>query len=589
MAQASLVPPQGRTGRARLVALAVLLLLPLSLRLTPVGHGLPTTTYVPDTHVVRGALGMAKEKSLVPPSGRYTSYPYLIPYLLLPIYGTQYAIGRASGEWAGAGEYGMRLLEEPARAHLPARILVALLGALTPFVILRTSRVMGLRAGAWVAAWLVATGLLHVHFSVQERPWVPLVFLLALSCWGASAHIVRGTPRPLLLSAVAAGLAFATHQGGLLAFGIPLLAWAFAPGAWSGARVRRGAVAAVVFCVLALLVGHPYLLVHGAPEASDVSGGLGGDIQVGGQGFSYRFRLASLGRMTKAFVGYDPAIVLLALAGLVPALRHRAAWPATMWALGWAAVFLTNFNDHVRYLLPLAVLLTPAAGFAAERLLAHKAGRPLLVLLLALPLVQSTRLGWLLTREDTRALAAVQLSELNLSTAIDVYGPDVPLDLASLERLRNWRELYSREEHRRLLLESGISPPDGAGLDVVRIADLFEFDMRTHSSKLRSGLRTLGEDPNAVLSGLGVTHILLVDRDPGDGVPPFLLDPTPPTNGAAKLAPLRIEEEALFTITPGESAHEARLPTELEFPLVNLWQVTRPGPSLALHRLREQG
>ena len=36
---------------------------------------------------------------------------------------------------------------------------------------------------------------------------------------------------------------------------------------------------------------------------------------------------------------------------------------------------------------------------------------------------------------------------------------------------------------------------------------------------------------------------------------------------------------------PGTTAREARLPTELELPIVSLWQVVRPGPRLALHRL----
>ncbi|MEM7306541.1 MAG: glycosyltransferase family 39 protein [Planctomycetota bacterium] len=581
-------------GGRRAAALALLVLLPLALRLAPIGHGLPTTSYVPDTHIVRGALGMAKEKTPVPPAGAYTSYPYLMPYLLLPIYAAQYGAGRAAGDWAGAGEYGMRLLEEPERAHLPARVLVALLGALTPWVVLRAARAMGLRAGAWVAAWLVATGLLHVHFSVQERPWVPMVLFLALASWGAAAYLAGGRTRALLASAAAAGLALATHQGGLLAVGIPGLAWIARPGGWSGAELaQRGKLALAglaVFAGLAVAAGHPYLLVHGAPAAEHVSGGLGGDVQVGGQGFSYRFRAASLARMVRAFFGYDPALLVLALAGLPFALRVRAALPATVFALGWAAVFLTNFNDHVRYLLPLAVLLAPAAGFAAERLWSAAGLRWALVPLLALPLVQSARLGWVLVQPDTRALAAQRLAELDARVAIDIYGPDLPLDLASLERLAGWRELYAREAHRHALLEAGVEPIAGAGLDAVSVADLFDFEMRTHSSCIKPGREHLGATPDEILAGLGVTHVLLVDRNPGDGVPPFLIDPTPATGGAEKLPLLSVEAAPLFTVSPSErdAPWEARLPTELDFPLTSLWSVSRPGPLLTLYRLAEE-
>jgi hypothetical protein len=48
-------------------------------------------------------------------------------------------------------------------------------------------------------------------------------------------------------------------------------------------------------------------------------------------------------------------LLLLGLLGLIPALRVRAARPATLFALLWAAYFMPHHNDHVRYLLPLAV------------------------------------------------------------------------------------------------------------------------------------------------------------------------------------------------------------------------------------------
>ena len=593
MLRPPMLPPRPASGRrATLAALVLLGLLPLALRLVPIRHGLPVTSYVPDTHVVRGALGMAKDKDPVPPAGAYTSYPYLLPYALLPVYAGQYALGRADGSWAGAGEYGMRLLEEPGRAHLPARLLVALFGVATVWVTLRSARAMGLGPGAWIAAWLVATGLLHVHFSVQERPWVPLVFFLALSAWGAAVYARDGRRGALVASALAAGLAFATHQGGLLAAGLPalaLLSRPFGPDQPGlGRRLGQLALALALFALVALTLGHPYLLVHGAPEAAAVSGGLESDVQVGGQGFSYRFRAASLARMVRAFACYDPALLLLALAGLPLALARRAAWPATLWALGWGAVFLTNFNDHVRYLLPLAVLLAPAAGFAGERLLGARLGPWLLVPLLALPMVQASRLGWILSRQDTRALAAERLADLDGTVAIDLYGPDVPLDGPSLERLAGWRDLYAREDHRRAMLDAGLEPARGAGIDALRVEDLFEFDARYRASWPRPPLAGAGDDPNRILADLGVRWILLVDRDPGDGVPPFLLDERPALEGKPKLAPLRPAEGPLWVVDPAGpqgGAREARLPTELELPLISLWQVQRPGPRLELYRL----
>jgi hypothetical protein len=586
---AASVRPGARPG-----ALLALIALALGLRLLPIGHGFPATAYVPDTHVVRGALGMAAARDLVPPAGTTTSYPYLLPYLLLPIYGVEYAAGRARGAWAGPGEYGERLLEEPARAHLPARILVACFGALTVLVVFRWARGLGLSGGAWAAAWLVACGTLHVHFSVQERPWVPLAFFLTWSAAAASAYLLGTGTRALLASGAAAGLAFATHQGGLLALGIPALAWVLglggpaAGGASAGRQVARGAGALCAFALLALVLGHPYYLVHGSAASEHVSGGLGGDIAVGGQAFSYRFRLASLGRMLQAFAGYDAALLVLAVGGLWPLLRTRAALPGLAFALGWGAIFLTNFNDHVRYLLPLAVLLAPAAGRAAEGLARAPLGRVALAMLLALPLVQSLRLVQLLRRADTRELAAEKLAAAAGTSALDIYGPDVALDRASLERLADLRPLYTREASRLERLRAGVATPQGVGLDAVRLEDLFEYDARSHASRVRAGAAHLGGDAMEVLEALGVESVLLVDRDPGDGAPPFPLDRTPAPPGAQKLAPLELDGPALWCVSPargGATPWEARLPTELSFALVSLWQVERPGPELAFHRL----
>ena len=77
-----------------LAGLVVLFLLPLFLRLRPIDHGQPRN-YVPDTHVVRAALGMARDKHPVPPVNRYSSYPNLVPYMLLPLYAAHFALGAA--------------------------------------------------------------------------------------------------------------------------------------------------------------------------------------------------------------------------------------------------------------------------------------------------------------------------------------------------------------------------------------------------------------------------------------------------------------------------------------------------------------
>ena len=590
----------------RLPFLALLLGSALFLRLWPIRHGFPTTAYVPDTHIVRNALGMLRDRDPIPPVGKYSTYPNLLPYMLVPIYATQYALGRAGGEWSGAGEYKARLLEEPARAHLPARVLVALFGALTSLVVLGAGRAMGMGVGAGVAAWLVATGLLHTHLSTQERPWVPMVFFLALAAWPAARYATGGRPRDLLLSALAAALSFSCHQSGLLALGITGLAWAVGPPGWSGAalveRLRRGVLAVGLFGVLSLTVGHPYYAKYGGVAREQVAAGesLGSDgVSIGGQAFVFQFRSETFHKLGRALVGYDPLLLILGVLGLGLALRRRSALPATLFLLGWAALFLTNQGDHTRYLLPLVVLLAWPAGMVVEHLWHRPLARALLLFLLVLPPVQALRLGWILRREDTRTLAAQRLEQSrDLAVAVDMWGPELPLDQGALERLAEHRPLGSREAHRLTLYRSGLTPPGPPGLDALPLESIFDYALRFRSSCIEPEEQAeLGEDPTDALLGLGLDHVLVVDRTPDDALPPILLDGAKEARDEAgrplpKMAPLRVIEPPLWTIRPGPTEAllgDGSLPTEMAFPLTELWRLDRPGPQLTLYALDAEG
>ena len=568
---------------ATLAALLLLVLLPLFLRLWPISHGFPRG-YVPDNHVVRCALGMARDRDPVPPVGKYSSYPYLVPYMLLPVYAGQYAVGRVSGAWKGTAEFGQRALVDPALVQLPARVLVAVFGTLTALVLFLAARAAGLVQGAWVAGWLTATSLLGVQFSVQERPWAVTIFFGALALWGALVHARDGRLRPLLLSGACAGLALASHQAGAFFLGLPALAWLASPAPWRGAalgrRIAGGAACVALFALVALLLGHGYYLAHGSvPTQAMVGGELSkGHVSLGGQSLPLGVSMRSLGRLSRTFMGYDPALLLLGLAGLPWMLAARVTRAAGLFLVAIAAFFLTNPSDHVRYLLPVAMLLALPAGMAAERLLAQRWGALALAPLLALPLVQALRMGWVLRQTDTRALAEQELARLPAGAlvAIDHYGPLPDLSQAALERLAELRggELRTREAFRLEALRQGWLPPSMAGIDAIQVEDLFELDPELRYG-VRPALRARGDQPAQLLAHLGVTHFLLADRRPAGKL-------RPPLEAWAR------EGELLFALNPagtGPPPPEAFLPTEMDFPLTALWQVERPGPWLELRAL----
>ncbi|MEL6906180.1 MAG: glycosyltransferase family 39 protein, partial [Planctomycetota bacterium] len=566
-------------------------------------RGIPCNS-VFDTHVVKGALGMAQDKDLAPPAGRYSTYPNLLPYVLLPVYGAEYAWGRATGEWGGAEEFGMQLKERPELAHLPARVTLAALAALSALFVFLTARAAGLARGAWIAAYLTATALLHVHLSVQERPWAPMCTFFALSAWPAALYARSGRTRHLVLSGVAAGLAFATHQAGGLSLGLAGAAWLFGPKGWSGRaaleRVASGIAAVATFAVTGIVVGLPYLLL--GLESENVVGDVekidGPWFEIGGLRFGFAFRLESTLKLGRAILGYDPVLVLSGLAGLGLALRSRATRALGAFAAFYLLFFITNQADHVRYLGPLTVLFAWPAALFLDRLWSRgPAPRAVVLVLLALPLAQALRLGWVMRQPDTRALAETALVDEYAAerVACDIHGALPPLTGPALERLAGQRALGGREEHRRLLLEAGVPHPDGPGVDAVMLEAIIDYDRRVGSSRVEAeDAVALSDDPNVALERLGVDLVLIVDTTPGDGRPALLLsdEPAQPDlrgRPQPKMPPLDVDPAPIATWSPsegGSAVDDANLPSELTFPLTQIWRTSRPGPELSLHRFR---
>ncbi|MCH2104955.1 MAG: glycosyltransferase family 39 protein [Planctomycetes bacterium] len=578
-------PTDGKTPapRGRLGPLLLLLILPLALRLAPVEHGLPRS-YVPDTHGVRAALGMVRDKDPFPPVGRYSTYPNLFPYSLIPAYGAVFVGGLVLGEWENPEEYGEALLDNATLPNLIARLVVVWFGALTTWVVFKTARAAGMGVGAWCAAWLIATSCLHMHLSVHERPWAPMVFFQSLSLWAAVKFVKSSKPAHLIACSVAAGLAFACHQSGLGTFALCGFAWLFAlkegvGGQTPGQRFLVGFGAFAAGLVAAVLLGHPYLLLHGDTPAAAVVGGDSSDFSIGGQGIILALRWESVTSLLSAFLSYDPVLVIAGLAGVLSAWRRTGLRPVCAFAALWGLFFLTQQNDHVRYLLPLTVLFALFAGSFIEGRWKQGAAGFGTLLLLGLPLLQAVRFVQVLQAPDVRAEAEARLAELPSDTlvAIDRYGPAADLDRDSLELLSRLREargdtLRTRERWRVNQLDRGDA---GQGVRGLFVEELMDFNEREGTVHVRPEYAGEGTTPGALLRGLGVTHVLLVDRISGDG-------------SANLLAPVLGETREVWELGPwreGCAPGEARLPHELQAGVRTLWSVEQAGPQMQLVEL----
>lgn len=577
-------------ARARRRRVAMLLLFgaaPLLLRLWAIDHG-DGGSYVPDAHVVRQALGMARDQDLVPPVGKYSTYPNLIPYLLLPIYVAQYLLGVLSGAWSDASGYAEAAAKDPTLVAIPARVLVALVSSASGWVAFRAARAAGLGAGAWIAGWLAGTSLLAVQYATHERPWAFVAFFALLASWAAIEHARGGGWKALCWCGAAAGAAFASHQAGLGVLLAPFGAWLCSPRPWRGAlgaRVAEGAAAVLAFALVGILVGHPYLLVHGSTPQDAVVGGAQlaelDAVSVGGMPVVLGVRWESVARLSEAALGYDPLLVLLLVPGLWFSWRVVALRGVALFVLGWLCFFLVNHSDHVRYLLPgLAAGCLPAAA-CAQALWTRPATRFALVALLCLPLVQAARFACVLGGTDTRVEGARLAATGEGLLVVDRYGPELPLDRESLLLLRELRrsrgeDLRLREASRLARLEAGL---EAGGVRAVRIEELLDGDERTGAIAIKRGLEARGATPAELFASIGARRVLEVRREadlPGGRDEGHLY------------AHLWSDARELARVDPsraGSAPREMRLPTEMEFPLVALWQVERPGPLLRLVEL----
>ncbi|GJM22233.1 MAG: hypothetical protein DHS20C15_21480 [Planctomycetota bacterium] len=586
----------------RYVLLVLALLYALSL-----DHGLPNR-YVPDDHAVRCALGMAQDFSeqglsgLVPESGRYTIYPYLLPYLDLALVGGVYVGGRATGAWGGTGEFREAVFDDPTYAWLPARMLSALLALLVPWGLYRSARELRRSRGeAALAALLGGSSLVLVLYAHTSRPWAAMLGLMCLTQALSLRAMRKGSPRSLGLASLAAGLSASAFTLGLAAFAFPFVAWVTLLLRGRRALLWRALPALGAGLLVAALVGYPYMWMHGLESGSGVqySGGQGTapmegatpDVEVGGLAFIPQFGVDGLPAKASAWFGSEPALLLLGLPGLFLLARRRerrldALLLAVAPALCFMLLFLFYELGLVRYLMPATALLgLPAAAMSSALARRGGAARVVALLLLALPLVQAARLDQLLGRQDTRTLAVEQLvAQLpeQARVAVDgmgsLYAPPIPahpealleLGAAMLEAPEVlW--LNRREQRVLQLHDAGVAPPANARRQIP-VSRFWRFDSYYPSDYLLGASTELGD----FFDAWRVDHYIQVDRLPDE----------------ARRAPITelmaARGELIAEVSPtGDSAPAvAELPTDMQFALTQLWAYERPGPWVRLWRLK---
>ena len=568
--------------------LAVILAVGFSLRLLGIDFGLPHTDCRPDEGVlVRKALAAAGG-DLDP---GFFHYPSFHIYTLAGLFGACYAAGWLAGIYPTPQDFLLRYFIDPSGLYLAGRLLGALLGTASIYLVYLVGRQAGgVRAGLTGAAFL-SVCFLHVRDSHYLTVDVPAAFYLLLAAVLLLRFLRTGGTGWLAASALFSGIAVSTKYNAAIVVAVfagYLCARGLAqhrrsgppPGDGSAPPVslRHAAVFAAVTAVAAAL-GTPYAVLDFNSFAADVlserehfATGHGLDL---GRGWTYHAATT-----LPAALGWP--MYAAALAGCAVLFRAGGAPAMLVVAMVfYYAVAGSGKTVFFRYMLPLAPFLCVAAACGLERLFAVARMRALwrtaVVLLVAAPsLYASVRLGILLQRTDTRLLAAEWIeTHVPAGSRIAMVGSG--FGYPRLHPGRDWL-VQQHEDFRRagfpakslaLRLQYESYPPDPSYHPLSVLPD------NPHS--LRN--RLVGVSPRQLLDS-GVRWVVTQTHP----LPLSQVDPE------FALQLLRHGETAAhFNSVRGGSRASFEKTDAFFVPYAGFGEVVRPGPELTIYELGKAG
>lgn len=408
-----------------------ILLLALMLRLWGINYALPQFFINDERANVYGALKMIELETLVPAWHEdefkkvlnYLPLPsYLYLALLAPVLGIGYLISDAPNLAA----YQAHLTLDPTVIFIAARLLIALMGTATVYLVYRIARGIGLgERSALLAALFLALSFYHIQLSHVTRHWMPALFFITLAWLAALAIHRRGRMRDYLLAGMFAGLGVGANTAAAVAMIPVVLAHFLRPdrgGFWKRILDRRFALAIGVFVAVSLLfiALYPYGLTQGEVSGRNAAGVIA--TKIGGLSEKRAGEwLGFLWFYVRLLFTYETALIAAAVIGALLMARRYGSWVAigAIYALVYFTLLYLFFNIIERGILFILPFLAVPAGYFADRALLWLQNRirPTLAafsflfslfffLFFAWPLAIALRYDYLLTREDTRILAA---------------------------------------------------------------------------------------------------------------------------------------------------------------------------------------
>ena len=357
------------TRASRLIT--IVMIVAAVLRLWGIGFGFPGANARPDEIQIAGPAVGYLTGDLRPP---FFQWPPLFQYMTTVAYIVYAVVGRPVTGLASIAAFAESRRQSLVPFLLIPRLLSALCGVVTVWLVYRIGRRLFDDRVGIVAALFLAVSFLHVrdsHFGVSD---VPMTMLLTAAVLMTLHWQERGGARLALLAGVITGLAGATKYNALGAAVAFAVAWLFE--AATAFRRRDGRVpslmvqlAAYAFgAALAFLGASPYIVIDWSRFLKDIgevqstlANGPAG-LQVG-RGWWYFARV-----VLPAAVGWP--MLLLAVGGAVGMLASHGRRAATLLAfpIAYYAFAGSGYGVFARHALPLIPFLCVTAAWATVRL-----------------------------------------------------------------------------------------------------------------------------------------------------------------------------------------------------------------------------
>ena len=420
--------------------LGFIILLAVLVRVWGLGAGLPYFFVNDERSLVYGALKMAQLKTLIP--ALHTQdfgilyYPPLMSYIYLIFLAPFILIKYLIGHFNNFTELGNYFILNPASLWLIARLVNALMGAATVYLIYLIGKKMFNQWVGLISALFLALSFLHIQLSHFTRQWSPVLFFACLVLL-FSFYIYQSPKKKYYLwLGVILGLGFGISYVIGLTLIIFLMAHFFSGhfSFWEKIKDKNLWLTLVIFFLLSsiFILLYPQEFLRFTVGQGDSAGVMARHI-FAAKGLNAYF--SSFAYYFKVLLFYDPLILIFSLFGTVYLWfkSKKIFFIFLSWPIIYISVLYRILNIEPRYIALILPWLIILASYTLYRLIIKFSERTrgaflvktiILLLVFIYPLTVAWQYCHLLTQKDTRILAEKWVEE------------NIP---AGAEIISNWR------------------------------------------------------------------------------------------------------------------------------------------------------